>query len=359
MRLSKTLTFLLRHKPEAGQLTPDEQGWVPIDDLAKAATRLMRRKVVREDLEGMLDAARVKRFEIEGDAMRVRADRRAKPKVTPPDILYHVTGAAEIAEAREHGHLKLSGRPLHLSADEAQAWRVGHRRGLGAPQVLYVDTSRARRHGVRFFLNRRTGLYTTDRIPVSDVLNLQDNFAEQQSAGGVPIMRGPDGLPRMALIRVTRRSGITWEVAKGKLEPGETPEAAGIREVQEEMGLTANLRVTGYVGLIRYGFLAPGGLPRLKSVYLYLMEAEGDADLTFDPRAAEGIGDVRWFTPAEACRAVTHSSLRPIMRAARELVERGSLHGARGMSPAGRDPDDDEGPERSAREPGERQHGVG
>lgn len=325
VRLSKTLTFLLRHKPEAGQLTPDEEGWVPIEDLARAAGRLMRRKVLREDLEGMLEAARVKRFEIEGDTMRVRADRRAKPKVTPPDILYHATSQELIDEARAAGHLKLSGRPLHLSADEAQAWRVAHRRD-GPPRVLYVDTSRARRHGVRFFQNRRTGLFTAERIPVADVLNLQPNFAEQQSAGGIPVSRGPDGRPRMALIRVTRRSGVTWEVAKGKLEPGETPEAAGIREVQEEMGVTQDLRVTGYVGLIRYGFLAPGGLPRLKSVYLYLMEAEEGVELTFDPRAAEGIGDVRWFSPAEACRAVTHSSLRPIMRAAQELVER--QHGA-------------------------------
>lgn len=322
IRLSKTLTFLLRHKPEAGQLEPDEDGWVGVEDAARAAGKLLRRRVAREDIEGMLDAARVKRFELEGDRMRVHADRRPKSKVVPPDILYHAATDASIDEARSAGFLSASGRPLHLSADEAQAWRVVHRRSDGAGRVLFVDSSRARRHGVRFFLNRRTGLYTAERLPLGDVLNLQPNFAEQASAGGVPVMFGDDGRPRLALIRVTRRSGVTWEVAKGKLEPGETPEAAGIREVREEMGVPQSLRVTGFVGVIRYGFLAPGGLPRLKSVYLYLMESEGGAPLTFEPRAEEGIADVRWFTPAEACRAVTHSSLRPIMRATRELVER-------------------------------------
>ena len=47
---------------------------------------------------------------------------------------------------------------------------------------------------------------------------------------------GPDG-PEL-MIQVRRRSGLTWEVAKGKLEPGESPWQAAIREVQEEIGCT-------------------------------------------------------------------------------------------------------------------------
>ncbi|MCB9678448.1 MAG: RNA 2'-phosphotransferase [Alphaproteobacteria bacterium] len=323
VRLSKTLSFLLRHKPEAGGLTLDPDGWTDLDAAARAAGKLMRRKIANEEVVQMLESARVKRFEIEDGKIRAQVDRRQKRRSTPPDILYHACTASQIEKARGAGFLAAHGRPLFLSADEAQAWRVAHRMNTDAPQVLYVDTTRARRHGVRFFQNRRNGLYSAEKLPVADVLNLQDNFAEQRSAGGIPIQIGPDGTPRMALIRVTRRSGITWEIAKGKLEPGETPEGAGIREVQEEMGIDSDLKVTGYVGLIRYGFLAPGGLPRLKSVYLYLMEpVDPGAPVHFAPRAAEGIKDVQWFTPPEACRAVTHSSLRPVMRRARELVER-------------------------------------
>ncbi len=329
VRLSKTLSFLLRHKPEAGELTLDDDGWTPIEAAARAAGKLLRRSVKVEDVERMLENARVKRFEIVDSRIRAQADRRQKRRATPPDILYHATTNTRIENARRMRHLGGGGKPLFLSADEGQAWRVAHRMKTEVPRVLYVDTTRARRHGVRFFQNRRTGLYTANRIPVADVLNLQENFAEQLSSGGIPIRMGEDGRPRMALIRVTRRSGVTWEIAKGKLEPGETPEAAGVREVQEEMGLDVSLEISGYVGIIRYGFLAPGGLPRLKTVYLYLMEpvvSEG-VTLDFDPRTQEGIKDVRWFTPPEACRAVTHSSLRPVMRKARELVER--LYGDR------------------------------
>lgn len=323
VRLSKTMSFLLRHRPDAGGLTLDPEGFADLGLVVEAVGQLMRAPITVAEVEAMLDDAPVMRFEVLGGRIRAVRDRRKRARVTPPDILYHASNPESVAAAHATGFLKgLGDKPLYLSPDEAQAWRVAHRGARAEPTVLYVDSTRARRHGVRFSLNRRTGLYATEQLPVSDVLNLQENFAEQKSAGGVPIRLGADGKPRMALIRVTRRSGVTWEVAKGKLERGETPESAGIREVQEEMGLDAELVVTGYVGLIRYGFLAPGGLPRLKSVYLYLMELVTTEEVHFEPRAAEGIGDVQWFTPDEACRAVTHSSLRPIMRTARELVER-------------------------------------
>lgn len=323
VRLSKTLSFLLRHKPEAGNLTLDAEGWTDLGAATRAASRLLHRKVEPKDVRAMLEAARVKRFEIDGERIRAQEDRRQSRRICPPDILYHACTDATVAVGKATGSLEGGGRPLFLSADEAQAWRVAHRMKGGEPKVLFVDTTRARRHGVRFFQNRRTGLYSAERLPVADILNLQPNFAEQLSAGGIPVQLDENGRPRFALIRVTRRSGVTWEIAKGKLEPGETPEAAGIREVQEEMGLEHDLRITGYVGLIRYGFLAPGGLPRLKSVYLYLMKLVDDpAEVRFEPREVEGIKDVQWFTPAEACRAVTHSSLRPLMRRAREMIER-------------------------------------
>ena len=87
------------------------------------------------------------------------------------------------------------------------------------------------------------------------------------------------------------------------------------------MGISVDFEVRGLVGLVRYGFLAPGGLPRLKTVYLYVLEPKTDMDGKFNPSAREGIRDVRWFTPEEACEAVTHTSLRPMMHRARRMIE--------------------------------------
>ena len=53
---------------------------------------------------------------------------------------------------------------------------------------------------------------------------------------------------------------------------------------------------------------------------MYLMEPEADVE-GFTPSESEGIDAVRWFTPAEASRAVTHSSLIPVMRRLRDSLE--------------------------------------
>ncbi len=327
LRLSKTMAFLLRHRPDIGNLEPDNDGWVNLEDLCIAVSRLMGEEVRSPTIRALVDEARVSRFEI--DSSRIRATNRPRrssgqsrqhPRTRPPDILYHACTAADVEAVRRDNKL-FAGKDkyIYLSNDDAHAWRVAHRLVGSAPRVLVVDATRARRHGVRFFRNRRNGLYLSTPIPASDILNLQPGYAEQHSAGGFPVTRDAEGRLRVALIKVNRRSGSTWEVAKGKLEPGETPEATAVREVQEEMGLNIDLRITRYLDTVRYGFLAPGGMPRLKSVYLYLMEPLQPVE-SFSPRAQEGIADVRWFTVEEAVRAVTHTSLQPVMRQLREVL---------------------------------------
>ena len=319
IRISKTMAFLLRHRPDVGGLELDAKGWVDLEALVPALSRLLRADVSTETVMLIVQESDIRRFEIH--QARIRAVRHGPSRRSlPPDIVYHATTQAQVDQYVASGRVELPSRPLFLSTDERQAWRAAHRQGAH-PRVLYIDSSRARRHGVRFQRNRRSGLYHAQSVSTKDVLNLLPKYAEQLSAGGIPVTRGPDGRPRLALIRVARRSGVTWEVAKGKLEPGEPPELAGVREVKEEMGLDVDLRITCEVGLVRYGFMAPGGLPRLKTVHLYLMEPTAAIESEFRPSTREGIGDVKWFTPEEACRAVTHSSLVPAMRRARELVE--------------------------------------
>ncbi len=322
IRVSKTMAFLLRHRPDVGALTPDAEGYVPVAELAKALGKQLRRDVSEAEVRTIADDG-AGRFQCADD--RIRANREPPPvarrktslgeaarRDLPPDILYHATTDDQVRRILDAGVLTVpEGRQLFLSSDEAQAWRVAHRL-QGAPRVLYIDASRARRHGARFWRSRRTGLFQTRGVPLQDVLNLQDGFAEQISAGGIPVRRGPDGV-RLALIKVTRKSGVTWEVAKGKLEDGEPPELAAVREVREEMGVVVDLKITHTLGIVRYGFLAPGGLPRLKTVHVYLMEPLGEI-ASFVPAAAEGIGDVGWFTPEEAARAVTHTSLVPLIQ---------------------------------------------
>jgi 8-oxo-dGTP pyrophosphatase MutT (NUDIX family) len=238
--------------------------------------------------------------------------------MSPPDILYHATTRHRAGKARVSGILEVSGgRPVYLSRSESQAWQVAHR-SIDSPQVLYIDVARARRDGCRFERNRH-GLWQCRAVPVRHVLNLRQGFAEQISAGGMPVFRSEKG-PLLALIRVRRPHSSTWEIAKGKLEDGEPPHTAGVREVREEMGYPLELAITHDLGAVRFGFYTPDGEPRLKTLHLYLMDTPLQIE-AFKPSEREGIQEVGWFSPRDAARVVTHRSLKPLMRTVRRIFE--------------------------------------
>ncbi len=247
------------------------------------------------------------------------------------DLLAAIPGpgvGSDQVVAIEEAHAVLGGQHKELAAHLGVGHRVvvavetdvgglAHRQN-DDPVVLYVDASRARRDGCRFERNAQ-GLWQCTSVPVRHVLNLREGFAEQVSAGGIPIFDGPRG-PELALIQVQRRSGVTWEVAKGKLEAGESPVAAAVREVQEEMGKEMELEPFEDLGFVRYGFQTPDGSPRLKTLHMYLMRAPKRYE-GFSPSTREGILAVRWFTLDDAVAAVTHRSLRPLMRTVQELLD--------------------------------------
>lgn len=247
----------------------------------------------------------------------------------PPDILYHATTTGRMDRARQTGVLEVSrGQPVFLSETEEAAWRVAHRLN-GEPTVLFVDASKARRDGLRFE-RVRPGLWAVGPLSARYVLNLHPGFAEQASAGGFLLWEGPDG-PELALIKVSRRVGATWEVAKGKMEPCETPVQTCLREICEEMGLPMEradgMEIVSTLGRVRYGFQTPSGDPRLKTLHLYLVKV-AERWSAFSPSRSEGILEVGWFTPAEALRLVHHRSLRPLMEDLyRKLAFRGPERG--------------------------------
>jgi RNA:NAD 2'-phosphotransferase (TPT1/KptA family)/ADP-ribose pyrophosphatase YjhB (NUDIX family) len=306
IRLSKTVSYLLRHGTDASGLSADEDGWYCALEVAAAVTHVIRRPVSGDEI--LLTASRYGggRFEVRGG--RVRAGGCGYGRLgCGPDILYHATPRARVEGFLERGLLEHGdGAPIQLSRGEGQAWRVAHRQWED-PMVLYVDAARARRDGVAFE-RTRSGQFLTRAVPIRHVLNLRAGFAEQASAGGF-LVDWHTGAPRIALIRVCRRGGSTWEVAKGKIEAGEAPEQTAIREVREEMGVHAAVAVRSTLGTIRYGFCTPDGAPRLKTIYLYVLEALDDI-ASFAPATGEGIDDVRWFGLEEALASLAHPSLR-------------------------------------------------
>jgi diadenosine hexaphosphate hydrolase (ATP-forming) len=134
----------------------------------------------------------------------------------------------------------------------------------------------------------------------------------QTSAGGIIFRHGKDET-ELCLIRDDYGY---WTFPKGKLEPGETPQQAAVREVGEEIGLTPR-RVVTEVGATSYRFRIGDQVCR-KTVRWFLMEAPTDAQCT--PVPAERVRDAGWFPSRKAVAMAGYRNLRPILRRALRLL---------------------------------------
>jgi 8-oxo-dGTP pyrophosphatase MutT (NUDIX family) len=82
----------------------------------------------------------------------------------------------------------------------------------------------------------------------------------------------------------------SWDLPKGKIDPGESPEQAALREVEEETGL-AELTLGAYLGPTYHTYHDGKGRRILKRTYWYRMESPL-AELR--PQIEENIERVEW-----------------------------------------------------------------
>ena len=168
VQLSKFLSFVLRHKPDAIGLSLDPQGWASIDELIEKAnasgTPLDRVALLR-----VVETSEKKRFSISGDGSRIRAAQGHSVTVElglaprePPPTLYHGTATRFVESILSKGLKPLTRQQVHLSLDEATARRVGQRHGK--PVILKVDAARMHAQGFSLYL-ADNGVWLTDLVP--------------------------------------------------------------------------------------------------------------------------------------------------------------------------------------------------
>ena len=116
-------------------------------------------------------------------------------------------------------------------------------------------------------------------------LDFANHYQHIEAAGGLVRNEGGD-------ILVIYRKGV-WDLPKGKIDKGEKPEEAAVREVQEETGLQA---VSVKVPLMNtfHTYRQKSGRRVLKKTYWYIMEAE---DQELSPQAEEDIEEDIWQHP--------------------------------------------------------------
>lgn len=165
--LSKFLSLILRHEPEAIGLRLDAEGWADVDELiARAAAH--GKRYDRELLRELVRNNDKQRFKLSDDGDRIRANQGhsididlALAPIAPPASLYHGTATRHAAAIRTECLRKQSRQHVHLSPDRDTALKVGSRHGR--PVVLQVRAGEMHARGAAFF-RADNGVWLTDAV---------------------------------------------------------------------------------------------------------------------------------------------------------------------------------------------------
>ena len=137
----------------------------------------------------------------------------------------------------------------------------------------------------------------------------------QVSAGGVA-HRTENGLIEVVVIQTSSEG--RWQLPKGIIDAGETPEVAALREVREEAGIACE--VIEPLDEIEYWFVAAYDGPKKryhKKVFFYLMKfLEGDVN-DHDHEVVEA----RWVGIDEAESMLAFESEKKLIVKAKNMLE--------------------------------------
>ena len=156
-KLSKEISYALRHAPWEYELELDREGFVPVGQLLNALneTGNYDRIITADDLHHIIETSDKKRHELCGEKVRALYGHSipmhiSKEPLTPPDILFHGTTHKTFERIIKEGLKPMNRQYVHLSIDLDTAFQVGRRRDTD-PVILVVDAKEANRHGIAFY----------------------------------------------------------------------------------------------------------------------------------------------------------------------------------------------------------------
>jgi putative RNA 2'-phosphotransferase len=167
-KVSKYLSYHLRHAPQELGLTLEPGGWVKVSELLRAASK-DKYTITRSELESVVANCEKQRFSFNptGDKIRanqghsVEIDLKLEP-MGPPEVLYHGTAEKFVDAIVASGLQKMNRHHVHLSTDLQMARKVGSRRGKAT--IFQVDAAAMDKAGILFYRSAN-GVWLTDAVP--------------------------------------------------------------------------------------------------------------------------------------------------------------------------------------------------
>lgn len=116
-RLSKHVAYVLRHNPEAANLTLDKAGWVRIEDLLLGMNQA-NTPITDDELDAIVNASDKRRYEVRDGKIRAAQGHSIRVELgiqtqQPPDLLFHGTVARFLSSIMNEGLVKGNRNQVH------------------------------------------------------------------------------------------------------------------------------------------------------------------------------------------------------------------------------------------------------
>jgi 8-oxo-dGTP pyrophosphatase MutT (NUDIX family) len=204
---------------------------------------------------------------------------------------------------RQSYKIYINGTPVFLTNPEG-ASSLGLKQGKNTHVTPYLGKKKQ----IRQFIDLLEKNTAVEAVVLyhADVGRLwsdfQDCFEPIEAAGG--LVFNPAG----HLLVFFRRG--SWDLPKGKIDPGESPEQAAVREVQEETGIL-NIDLGPWVANSLHTYTMKGKR-MLKTTWWYAMRT---TDTRLVPQTEEDISQIEWVEPHAwlASSPVLYGSIRDVL----------------------------------------------
>ncbi|MBT7443457.1 MAG: RNA 2'-phosphotransferase [Methylococcales bacterium] len=167
-KVSKFLSYVLRHCPDDIGMVLEEGGWVQLSVLIKKAKPKMT--LTLEIIRHVVETNDKQRFKISDDGHKIRASQGHSVTVDlklevvqPPAFLFHGTTERFMQSIMAEGLKAKQRHHVHLSENEGTAKAVGSRHGK--PVILTVASGEMVEVGFEFFCSDNQ-VWLTQEVPV-------------------------------------------------------------------------------------------------------------------------------------------------------------------------------------------------
>ncbi len=169
-KISKLLSYVLRHKPESINITLDKNWWANIEKIIQKFKEFESIDISYQQIKKIVEENDKQRFSISEDQKMIRAnqwhsinvDLNLKP-ITPPEFLYHGTATRFLESIKEKWLVPMNRQFVHLSSDLETAKNVWTRHWK--PVVLKILSKKLHENGHNFYISENWVWLCSDISP--------------------------------------------------------------------------------------------------------------------------------------------------------------------------------------------------